>query len=112
MHTITLHIENLRFEAIIGILEYERTAPQEVLVEAKIEYLYNEVEFLNYAQISQCLTQHIKTTHYDLLESALLGSAAELKKHFQAIRKLHLCIKKPSILAPSIVGASITMCFD
>ena len=40
MEQITLHIENLTFEAIIGILECERLNPQKILVEAHITYTY------------------------------------------------------------------------
>ncbi len=38
MEQITLHIENLTFEAIIGILECERLNPQKILVEAHLGF--------------------------------------------------------------------------
>lgn len=106
---ITLHIENLSFEAIIGILDSERLNTQLVTIEAHIDYLYTpKQDYLNYATLCDLIRKNIQTQNYELLESALLDLSGILKDRFPCIQKLTLCIKKPQILAPSIVGASIT----
>lgn len=111
MEHITLHIENLLFEAIIGVLENERHMPQQLLVEAHITYIYKQGHYLDYVLISEMISHHIQTNAYELLESALLGVINELKTQFDAITHIKLCIKKPQILAPLIVGASVTKTF-
>ena len=37
---MTLHIEDLKFQAIIGILDFERITPQNVIVNILITYEY------------------------------------------------------------------------
>lgn len=106
---LRLHIENLRFEAIIGVLDSERLAPQPVIVESCIDYLYTpEQDYLNYATICDFIREKIQTQGYELLESALLDLSRALKAEFPRIQRLTLCIKKPQILAPSVVGVSMT----
>lgn len=39
---MTIHIEDLRFQAIIGILDFERTTPQDVVVDLTIKYKYKK----------------------------------------------------------------------
>lgn len=46
---MTIHIEDLKFQCIIGILDFERTKPQDVIVNVEIKYDYKEgfVIFIN-----------------------------------------------------------------
>lgn len=108
--SITLHIENLSLETVIGVLPKERIAAQRLLIEAHITYEYSG-EYLNYVHICESITQCLQNGAYELLESALTDIANELKKHFVCITHLTLCIKKPDILAPCVVGASISRDF-
>jgi len=50
-----VHIEDLKFHTIIGILDFERTTPQEVIINLSLDYKYQD-DFINYAHISE----HIK----------------------------------------------------
>jgi len=43
---MTIHIEDLKFQCIIGILDFERKIPQDVEVNLTIEYNYKD-EFIN-----------------------------------------------------------------
>ena len=104
---ITLHIENLCFEAIIGLLEHERITPQEVLIEVKISYVYAEGAYLDYARLCVLITEHIQANAYELIESALLGTIEAIKSQSKYIKSIWLFIKKPQILSPTIVGASM-----
>ncbi|RDU59722.1 dihydroneopterin aldolase [Helicobacter marmotae] len=109
--SIVLHIENLCFEAIIGVLPQERIKPQKLIIEAHITYIYDDECYLNYAKICEQIEHYIQSNTYGLLESALIDISHKLKAHFSNITHLTLCIKKPQILAPCVVGASITKVF-
>ncbi|CAM3384905.1 dihydroneopterin aldolase [Helicobacter labetoulli] len=108
--SITLHIENLCIQTIIGILEKERCAPQAVEVNAEITYTYTDA-FLDYVEICNLITSSLQNNAYGLLETALLDIAKMLKNHSTKIQKLTLHIKKPTILESCIVGASLTQDF-
>ena len=47
-----IYIKDLSFEAIVGILEEERHTPQKELLHVKIDYDYNEGNFINYASVA------------------------------------------------------------
>ena len=107
---ITLHIENVSIQAIIGILEQERHAPQPIEINAEITYAYTDT-FLDYVGICNLITTSLQNNAYGLLEVALLDMAKILKTQHSNIQKLSLCIKKPTILKSCVVGASITQDF-
>ncbi len=109
-HLITLSIENLNIKAIIGVLESERTTSQNLHIKAKITYFYSvqEEAYIDYALVSEMICQKLQNEKYDLLESALCDIAQHLKSVFPAITSLEIHIKKPDILAPIVVGASIS----
>ncbi|WP_295698746.1 dihydroneopterin aldolase [uncultured Helicobacter sp.] len=110
--SITLYIENLTCEAIIGVLPFERYTPQKLIIEADITYMYSPAQaFLDYAHICESIQQYLQNGTYELLESALIDITQKLKTQFPAICTLTLCIKKPNILDSCIVGASITRHF-
>ncbi len=112
IENITLHIEDFRFDAIVGILEHERKSAQTLLVEAHIAYNYYDREnFLDYVLICEKIKQCMQTSSYELLESALTDIVHKLKKEFTCITKITLCIKKPHIMHYCVVGASITKDF-
>lgn len=103
---LCLEIENLHLQAIIGILEFERNAPQALLIEAKIFYYYDG-RFLDYARIVEFIKNDLVSEKYGLIEELLLSLSAKLKVEFSEIHKLHLCVKKPDILESCVVGASL-----
>ncbi|MEK6658706.1 MAG: dihydroneopterin aldolase, partial [Campylobacterota bacterium] len=47
---MTIHIEDLKFQCIIGILDFERVTPQDVIINLAIEYDYKK-NFINYADV-------------------------------------------------------------
>ncbi|MDD5548667.1 MAG: dihydroneopterin aldolase, partial [Sulfurovaceae bacterium] len=46
---MTIHIENLSIQAIIGILDFEREKTQNIIIDLEIGYEYNKNVFLDYA---------------------------------------------------------------
>ncbi len=91
-------ISDLRFKAIIGILEHERTTAQEVRVDAVFEYNYKPGRYLDYAKAATLIEEHIKKERFKLLEDALLSLHDLLREHFPFLTSLSITISKPEIL--------------
>ena len=95
---MTIYIEKLKFQCIIGILEFEREIPQDVIIDIKINYHYNNDKFINYAEITKIVKKQMINSKFLLIEDALKALSKKLKKKFPLIQKLYLKISKPSIL--------------
>jgi dihydroneopterin aldolase len=102
---MTIHIESLTFDAIIGLLDFEREKPQRVVVDLSASYAY-ETEYLDYAHMVTLIQNEIKTQRYELLEDALLGLKNTLIGTYPQIRTLWLKIAKPDILPECSVALS------
>ena len=109
---MTILIENLAFATIIGILDFERTAPQQVSIDCTIEYSYSEGYFINYAEVTKCIETTIKEKQFELIETALDVLGKTLKERFPLIQKLSLTIRKPDILSNCTVEVQHTFNFD
>jgi len=100
---MTIYIEDLKFQCIIGILDFERVSPQNVLINVEIEYDYIDL-FINYADVASFIKSQMLENKFLLIEDALSTLSEKLKKEFQNINKLHLKITKPSILPDCTVS--------
>ena len=104
---MTLRIEQLEFDAIIGLLDFERDRPQRVRVDLTVTYDYRPGKYLDYAEMVEAIKTHIITQKYTLLEEALEGLHTTLTHTFPAIETLHITIAKPDILSDCIVSLSV-----
>ena len=95
---MTIKVEALTFDVIIGIFDFEREKPQRVIVDMEATYLYKEGVFINYADVAGKIEEKLKTERYDLLEEALIGLEELLHKHYPQITKLTISLAKPDIL--------------
>ena len=102
---MTIHIENLKFQCIIGILDFERIKEQDLIVNLTIEYEF-ETEFINYAEVSEFIKSLLKEKKFLLIEDALESLSTKLKEKFPLIKVLNLKITKPSILPDCMVSVS------
>jgi dihydroneopterin aldolase len=102
---MTIHIEDLRFQCILGILDFERITPQDVIVNLDIEYEYND-NFINYADVVQIVKDLMKKSEFLLIEDALVSINLMLTKEFNSIKNISLKITKPSILPDCKVSVS------
>ena len=102
---MTIHIENLKFQCIVGILDFERETPQDVIVNLEIDYEYKE-EFINYADVTNMIKNFMTEGKFLLIEDALREISLKLKENFSQIKQLNLKISKPSILPDAIVSVS------
>jgi len=99
-------IKDFEFETIIGVLDFERTTPQKVVVNCKIKYKYQN-EYLDYAKISNIIQNILTTKKFEVIEDSLNYICSYLKNEFVEIKKIKLEILKPDILENCIVGAKI-----
>ena len=108
---MTIHIEALTFDVIIGLLDFERDKPQRVIIDLQASYEYNDNHFIDYANIVLLIQKKLKEERYELLENALLDIKKVLITTYPNIQKLYLKISKPNILKECSVGLSDTWNF-
>jgi len=96
-------IENLEFETIIGILDFERVKPQKVRVDVKILY---QDGFIDYVEVVDIIKRSMQEEKFFLLEEALTEIEKRLLNKFK-IKELFISIKKPEILKEALVGVEI-----
>lgn len=108
---MTIHIEALEFDVIIGLLDFERDRPQRVMIDLEVSYMYKDENFINYADMVFLIEEKLKTERYSLLEEALLGVKTILYTTYPQIQTLKLKISKPDILPQCSVALSNTWNF-
>ncbi|WP_455755612.1 dihydroneopterin aldolase [Sulfurimonas sp.] len=108
---MTIQIEDLKFQCIIGILDFERLTPQDVVINITIKYNYTN-KFINYVDISDLVKTTMKNEKFLLIEDALKSLNEKLKKKFPLINTLDLKITKPSILPDCRVSVANSYTFD
>jgi len=101
---MTILIESLAFEAILGILEHERLNAQRIVIDCTLDYDYAEGRFIDYADAAGLIVTTMQRERFELIETALDTLAFELKTAFPAARTLTLTIRKPDILPGCTVG--------
>ncbi len=103
---MTIHIESLTFDAIIGLLDVEREHTQRVIIDFEATYDYHIGEFIDYADLSVLITDKIQHARYELLEDALLELETLILSSYPQITSLYLKITKPDILPHCHVALS------
>ncbi len=107
-----IEIENLTFNCIIGLLDFERIKEQKVVVNISIEYHYTKDNFINYAEVANITKLNITQKQFKLLEDALISTKETIFKEFNNIKKLYIKIAKPEILDDCIVSLSDSWEFE
>ncbi len=100
----TILIEDLRLEAIIGILDFERKTPQPITVECEIVYVREGEEFVDYAKVSDLIVKMLTEGQYFLLEDALDDLTRAIKSMYESIHSITVKLTKPEILENCIVS--------
>ena len=106
-----IHIEDLRFSCIIGILDFEREKEQDIIIHLTIDYTFTQ-EFINYAEVVDFLKFQMKNEKFLLLEDALSSLSNNLKENFSLIENLFIKITKPSIIPDAMVSVSDFYTFE
>ena len=105
---MTIQIEELTFNTIIGLLDFERVKEQRVIVNLKATYEYKDNEFIDYVEICNIIKDNLKDSKFELLEDAINSTAKKILKKYKNIKKLKLKITKPDILDDAKVSLSKT----
>jgi len=108
---MTIHIEDLTFDVIIGLLDFERDKPQRVIINLTTSYEYDNQNFIDYADIVLLIENELKQKRYKLLEDALLGLKSLIASTYPHITTLSLKIAKPDILPHTSVALSHSWTF-
>jgi len=108
---MTIHIEDLSFDVIIGLLDFERDKPQRVIINLEASYDYSDDNFIDYADMVLLIQNELKKKRYELLENALLGLKEILYTAYPHLQTLSLKISKPDILPDCTVSLSKTWDF-
>jgi dihydroneopterin aldolase len=103
---MTIHIEELTIDTIIGILDFERTSTQKVIIETKINYFYTENCFIDYAEVIKSIEKRVKTEKFLLLEEALESLGELILTSYPQIYSLFIKISKPNIIPNATVALS------
>ncbi|MCQ2830034.1 dihydroneopterin aldolase [Helicobacter pylori] len=108
-----VHIHNLVFETILGILEFERLKPQKISVNVDLFYtqLPNKA-YLDYMEIQELIQKMMREKQYLLIEDALKDLSHVLKTRYSEISELYLKISKLEISPNSQVGASVKIYYE
>lgn len=100
-----IHINDLSFKCIIGILDFERIKKQKVVIDLSFEYEFSKDKFINYAEVSNLIETTMKKEKFLLLEDAILHIENLLNSTYN-ISNLYIKISKPNILTNCIVSLS------
>lgn len=104
---MTIHINELSFETIIGILPFERENKQKVIINLEAEYVYLDNEFVDYAQIVELIISTMDEKKFELIEEALEELKSIIFTNFKQINKIFIKITKPDIIKNCNVSVSL-----
>jgi len=96
---MTIEIEALTIDTVIGILDFERTLKQTVIVETKINYNYTKESFIDYSYIIKKIETLLKKREYGLLEEAVDDIGSSIISDYPQINSLYLSGKCVSLWA-------------
>jgi len=102
---MTIHVEDLKFQCIIGILDFERETPQDIIINVSIEYQFGD-NFIDYAKVTELIKKIVIEEKFLLIEDAIKNLSKKLKESFPQIDTLNIKITKPSILPDCKVSVS------
>jgi dihydroneopterin aldolase len=92
-----VYIQDLTFDTIIGILDFERTVKQKVIVDISFEYNFENDKFIDYSKVANIIEKTIKKQKFKLIEDAILHLQKKLKNKFK-LKNIVIKITKPNIL--------------
>ena len=95
---MTIHIEALRFDAILGLLPHERETPQPVTVDATLTYTYRPDAFVDYARVAERIRTTLQEGRFELIEEAIEAIFHDIHRFFPSVETLRVKICKPAVL--------------
>lgn len=100
----TIFIENLPTQAVIGIHDFEKAAPQKLILSVELgtdigqAAQTDDVQYaLDYDAISRFIDAYVQASSYELLETLAENLCAALFAEF-AMHSINLTIQKPGAI--------------
>jgi len=103
-----IYIEDLKVDAIIGILEKEREKEQELIANVVIEYIRDGSYFINYANVALLIEERLQQMKYGLLEDAIKDIILHIKEDYPCAKYIKMKLSKPHILDNCIVSVEFS----
>lgn len=100
-----IEIEKLKFDTIIGILDFERVNKQKVVIDFSCEYILKD-NFIDYADVKDIIKNMMIQKEYKLIEDALVEIIDTLVAKYPQMCNINLKISKPDILQDCVVSVS------
>ena len=102
---LKVNIEDLTFQTIIGILDFERETKQKVVINLSFEYFYNEdgSNFIDYSEVALLVETTMIEKEFKLIEDAIIYLRKIVKDKYD-ISNLTIKISKPDILSNCVVS--------
>jgi len=102
---LKININDLTFQCIIGILDFERENEQKVIIDISFEYFYNEdaSNFIDYSKVANLVQTTMQNKKFKLIEEAIIFIRSKLKSKYN-IKNLKVKISKPDILNNCVVS--------
>ncbi|QKF92855.1 dihydroneopterin aldolase [Campylobacter sp. CCUG 57310] len=102
---ITTLIKDYEFETIIGMLEFERTNPQKVRINAE----FASENFIDYVEVIEFVEAVYEEFKFQTVENSLEICSQKLKEKFSGLKFLKMEILKTEIFKNALVGAKIEL---
>ena len=102
---LKVNINDLTFECIIGILDFERVKEQKVILDISFEYFFNDdgSNFIDYSHVASFAQKSMENEKFKLIEDAILYIRKGLKNTYD-IKNLKVKITKPDIMPNCVVS--------
>ncbi len=115
LHTDRVMIRNLQLDVLIGVYDFEREAPQRVIFEIDLHTdnrpagrSDNVQDAVDYASVTQLITDISTQSEYQLLEALAEHVAAAVLAKFMTVSVIEVTIHKPDIM-PNDVQVAIAI---
>jgi dihydroneopterin aldolase len=103
-YKMKVDINRLTFNAIIGILPFERIKKQKLIINLSFKYIYcDSKNFIDYSEVVKLVKRIIKKNRFKLIEDAIIALESKLHKKYK-LKSLKIKIIKPNILTNCFVG--------
>ncbi|MCR4941979.1 MAG: dihydroneopterin aldolase [Campylobacter sp.] len=100
-------IKDFEFSTIIGMLDFERTNPQKVRINAE----FQSSEFIDYIQIMDFIQSYYNDKKFQSVEESLKEVSKALKEIFSNLISLKIEILKIQVVNNAHVGARLEIIY-
>lgn len=100
---ISVFVDSLEFDTIIGLLDFERVEAQRVCIDME----FSADEFIDYANVCEVIQSEFKEQKFYKIEDALEYFSIKFKENYPSLNSFYMKISKTQIIKNATVGAKI-----